>query len=125
MNKLFEPFVPVSPSIQKCEGVGLGLAISKCLVEIMSGTLTVESAPSKGSRFIIDLCFDLADYNLMKLKALLMPVGCKLRLLHNLKVLLLDSSELNRLIGGTMLRELGATIYVAGNNSKAKIILNQ
>lgn len=125
LTKLFEPFVQVSPSLQKREGVGLGLAISKRLVEMMGGTLTVESAPDKGSRFIVDLCFDLADYQVNETQSLLTPVGRKLRLPHNLKVLLLDSSELNRLIGGAMLRELGAAIYFAENSSKAKSILNQ
>ncbi len=47
---LFEPFWTTKPS-----GTGLGLAISYRIIEAHSGTLSVESPPSGGCRFVITL----------------------------------------------------------------------
>jgi two-component system sensor histidine kinase PilS (NtrC family) len=48
--RIFEPFFTT-----KKRGTGLGLAISKKIVEQHGGTITVESAPGRGARFIVDL----------------------------------------------------------------------
>ena len=52
--RIFEPFVQAGKlSTQK--GTGLGLAISKKYVELMGGTIQVESAPGKGSLFRVEI----------------------------------------------------------------------
>lgn len=52
LEALFEPFNQVDRSYtRKYEGVGLGLAVSRKLVELMRGRLRVTSEPGKGSRF--------------------------------------------------------------------------
>ena len=53
---IFEPFVQVGRGFARPdEGAGLGLAISRDLARAMGGDLTVESAPSVGSAFTLDL----------------------------------------------------------------------
>jgi PAS domain S-box-containing protein len=58
LPKLFEPFSQADASIaRKYEGAGLGLCICKQLVDLMGGTIRVESQPGKGSTFSFSLPF--------------------------------------------------------------------
>jgi signal transduction histidine kinase/CheY-like chemotaxis protein len=50
--RLFQPFSRLAqPGIERKPGTGLGLSISKQLVELMGGTVGVESSPRRGSTF--------------------------------------------------------------------------
>jgi CheY-like chemotaxis protein len=51
LSQLFKPFERLDPSPGSVEGIGLGLAISKRLVELMGGWIGVESTPGEGSTF--------------------------------------------------------------------------
>jgi signal transduction histidine kinase/CheY-like chemotaxis protein len=58
---LFKAFTQANRSVgKKFGGTGLGLAISKSLVELMGGTLTVESEPDRGSTFQFTLQVEFA-----------------------------------------------------------------
>jgi PAS domain S-box-containing protein len=58
LPKLFEPFSQADASIaRKYEGAGLGLCICKQLVDLMGGTIQVESQLGKGSTFSFSLPF--------------------------------------------------------------------
>lgn len=54
-EKLFRPFERLVGDSSAVEGTGLGLALSKGLVEAMKGAIGVDSAPGNGSTFWIDL----------------------------------------------------------------------
>jgi len=50
IGRIFDPFYTT-----KEKGTGLGLAVSYSIIKKLSGSLTVESEPGKGSRFVIAL----------------------------------------------------------------------
>ncbi|MDX1932438.1 MAG: PAS domain-containing protein [Capsulimonadales bacterium] len=55
LRLLFLPFERVGNQMENIEGTGLGLALSKRLVEAMGGAIGVESVPGKGSTFRFEL----------------------------------------------------------------------
>ena len=56
--RVFEPFMRVASA---AEGAGLGLAITRQYVELMGGSIRVESVPGRGSRFFVEVPVGLAD----------------------------------------------------------------
>ena len=57
---LFDPFTREEKSgTNRVQGTGLGMAITKSIIDLMGGTIHVESAPGKGSRFEVVLEFPI------------------------------------------------------------------
>ena len=61
LDDLFEAFVQTETGRQAQEGTGLGLPISKKLVKIMGGELTVRSTPGRGTCFMFDIQVGIAS----------------------------------------------------------------
>ena len=55
LSRLFRPFERLDAPLRGIEGNGLGLAVSKALVEAMDGTIDVASTPGDGSVFSVRL----------------------------------------------------------------------
>ncbi len=103
VSTLFEPFTQVDPSMtRRFGGLGLGLAISRRLVEIMGGTLEVESASGRGSTFTFTAAFELPR----------VPQGPRrlAEAFRNLPVLVADDNEHARIVLGGMLRSLSCVV---------------
>lgn len=91
LGLLFEKFVQADASTtRKYGGTGLGLAISKQLVELMGGSIGVESEPGKGSRFWFSLRLPHAE----KPESNPAPAD----VLANLRVLIVDDNDVSRRI---------------------------
>ena len=61
VENIFEAFSRAKDSkVDKIEGSGLGMAITKCIVEMMEGQIQVDSKVGEGSRFTVTLEFPLA-----------------------------------------------------------------
>ena len=62
LNRIFNPFEQESAATgQKYGGTGLGMPITRNLVTLMGGTITVKSRPQQGSTFTVELDFDLPE----------------------------------------------------------------
>jgi CheY-like chemotaxis protein len=62
MEKLFEPFSRAQDDrIRKVQGTGLGMAISRNIVNMMGGNIEVESEVNKGTKFIVTFFLKLQD----------------------------------------------------------------
>ena len=76
LEHLYEPFVRGEASVtNKIQGTGLSMAITKSIVDLMGGTLHVESAPGKGTKFEVVLEFRVdgdADRAIDRLNILLL-----------------------------------------------------
>jgi PAS domain S-box-containing protein len=91
MDKLFTSFSQVDASTtRRFGGTGLGLAISKRLVELMGGTIAVESEQKKGSTFRISLPVKAADVPTK------IPLGDGLPHLAGKRILVVDDNATNR-----------------------------
>ena len=114
IDSIFEPFQQLSPNRIYNKGVGLGLPISKRIVEAMNGKIKVESEEGKGSTFSLDVVFPIGDIN--KLDKAKETKNISLR---PLDILLVEDDQISRLAVKTWLTDKGHKIAVAENGKLA------
>jgi CheY-like chemotaxis protein len=97
-------------------GLGVGLAICRQLVELLGGKLTHRSEPGRGSRFQLDVEFELP---VVELAPDPQPSRDCLRAPQDCTVLLVDDSSVNQLVMRGMLLKLGFRVRTADNGAAA------
>ncbi len=98
------------------KGTGLGMAITKQFVDMMGGTITVESRLNEGSKFTIDMSFDIDQH--AAVTAAELPAETEIRL-DGMRVMLVEDNELNTEIARFMLEEVGITVICVENGQLA------
>lgn len=115
---LFNPYEQASKEIQASfGGTGLGLAISKKLIELMSGTIKVESKLGLGSIFTIEIPADQTK-NIIQIEENKTEAFCISSDL-NLNVLIVDDNSINQKILTLMLNKFNINCTVANNGREA------
>ena len=93
----------------KVPGTGLGLSIIKSMIELMGGSIQVESRQGIGTKFTVDLSFDMAS----KEEVYGSQNTIKTSAIHTIKgkrILIAEDNELNAEIAKTVLEDVGALI---------------
>ncbi|MGD8588593.1 MAG: ATP-binding protein [Chromatiales bacterium] len=119
LTDIFDSFSQVDNSAsRKYGGTGLGLSIAKQLVELMDGSIGVESTPGKGSKFWFDIRLNLQqppDVN----GAIGVPDNEALPAFHGKRILLVEDNPVNLQVAKHMLTGLGCEVTSCVNGQEA------
>ena len=127
-ERLFQPFSQADASTtRKYGGTGLGLVISKALIELMGGKISVQSHAGQGSRFVFTLRLPKQKNHhdrqpLEQTFADAMPESFQLRSRETgekLSVLIVDDNEINRKLVKILVEQMGAISELAENGVQA------
>ena len=114
LDRLFRRFSQADETISRqFGGTGLGLAISRELVELMGGTIGVESKLGEGSAFWFEI--DLA----VAAPVVTVASSKTLRRFEGRRVLLVDDTELNRELFKALLERRGCVVDLAEDGARA------
>ena len=117
-KKIFEAFEREKTStVSGIQGTGLGMAITKNIIDLMGGKIEVVTAPNQGTEFIVSLKFETYDAPPEKISE-------EDETSHEInfsqkKILLVDDIDVNREIAKMLLEEMGFIIDTAVDGKDA------
>ena len=112
-------------TVSNIQGTGLGMAITKGIIDLMGGTIKVITAPGAGTEVIINLQLEIIDEALVSAEA-----SEKKRVkasdydFRGTHLLLVEDNEINREIAAAILMETGFTLETAVNGQEAVDIVS-
>lgn len=114
ISTIFEPFTRAqSSTVSNIQGTGLGMAITKRLIDMMGGTIVIDSKEGVGTETTVTFDFVLAN-NSVQVKTEDVMYDFTGR-----KVLLVEDNEMNREIATELLEEAGFVVDIASDGTIA------
>lgn len=124
-ERIFEPFVQVGTTSSR-RGAGLGLAITRQLVDLMDGTIQVHSAPRQGSLFCVEVPVEwtqepaMPGPKIVAAGAVMLEPGQP-----EYRILIIEDEPANWMVLERLLREAGFRVRLARNGSEGVEIFQQ
>ena len=118
VEKIFDPFYRKDGSLSRAnEGLGLGLALSKSLAELLGGTCSVETEVGSGSKFTLIFPLALSQDSAPKVEDESEEIAIA-PLLEG-QILLVEDSEVNQMITRHLLEKMGFDVECASSGKEA------
>jgi signal transduction histidine kinase/CheY-like chemotaxis protein/HAMP domain-containing protein len=115
VRKIFQPFTQADDTTtRKYGGTGLGLTITKSFVELMGGTLHVESSSGVGSKFSFDITFETVDAVSTPLQIDISANLCEKPVFEG-EILICEDNDLNKIVITDHLAKIGLKSVIAEN----------
>ncbi|WP_269713740.1 PAS domain S-box protein [Caulobacter sp. NIBR2454] len=109
LARLFDRFVQADASVtRRFGGTGLGLAISRQLIDLMGGSIEVDSEPGRGSRFMINVRLPIH-----------VEAGEAVPTAHRLKILVAEDGAANRAVIARLLEAMGHDFDMVADGASA------
>ncbi len=119
LSKLFKPFSQIdTSSTREYGGTGLGLCICKQLVEMMNGSIWVDSVPGEGSTFFFSARFGRQPQD--QQQEFILPAD-----MEDLNVLIVDDCAESREIQGSMLERFGFHVESVSSGESSLAFLKE
>lgn len=122
IDTIFDPFIQVSnDTARKYGGTGLGLTITKKIIDIMNGEIQVKSKLEVGTKFIVNLPFSKGNSNVVVSGAsvnkdtTVIPISGD----RKIKVLLAEDNRINQILVEKILSKFNFDCVTVGNGSLA------
>jgi len=117
LDKVFQPFQRVHTDGASIEGTGIGLSITRKIVELMGGTIDFESQPGKGTTFWFDL--PIADKGAEPGKSVEAEFSASPRIDSAIKLLYIEDNAANRKLVAQLVNSFtNCTVFTADTAEK-------
>ena len=121
-SKLFQHFTQADTSTtRKYGGTGLGLAISRKIVDLMNGSISINSEVGKGTEFIVEV---LLPKSTVQVKTVVEELEYS-DLNVDVKVLLVEDNAVNQKIAERVFTKLGCSVSLAENGLEALKMISE
>ena len=116
---LFDPFTREERSgTNKVQGTGLGMAITKNIVDMMGGVITLQSQLGKGTRFEVVLDFKICEETVQAAPAVCPAPAQDSPSLHGMRFLCAEDNEINAEILQSLLEMRGASCTICRDGAE-------
>lgn len=113
VHNIFESFTQAGTDVaRKYGGTGLGLTISKQLVELMNGTIEVESKMGEGTTFTFTLPFQIGNEKQLLQKEEFIFSDADVDILNKSRLLLVDDNEFNTILAVDTLKTIAPHLQI-------------